>query len=334
MYNAEKYIVSCLDSILQQTGIHKEIIVIDDGSSDKSLNILKDYYEKDKSIILHKQKHLGASVARNTGIDIAKGNWICFVDSDDYLEKNCMAKIFKSVSDDLDVVFADYAKVGHSRTTSFSYHNLPLDIPLMDFELFQKATLNKNYNPKNLQIVTPWAKLYRTDFLRENQLRFTPGVRKSQDLLFNFEVYQFAQKGKYVPSLMYYYRYNAESLCNKYLPGVLSDYLKQSERIKALLNKYHKFEQLRNDYYFRCAVNFMFSLRLDYVHPDNKKKYEERKKAFEDALKLPDMKEAISNVNKNEFSYIERILLRQIRTKRFRIIQVLDHGYRMIEKFK
>lgn len=334
MYNVEKYIATCLDSILQQTGIHKEIIVIDDGSSDNSLKILKEYQKRNENIILYEQNHQGASVARNAGIDVAKGDWICFVDSDDYLEKNCMEEIYKQISDDLDVIFTDYAKTGRNRETKFTYHNTSLDMTLTDFELFQKAMLNKNHNPENLQIVTPWAKLYRTDFLRENHLKFTPGVRKSQDLLFNFEVYQFAKKGKYIPVLMYYYRFNAESLCNKHLPGVLTDYLKQSGKLKDLLKKYDKFGQMEQDYYFRCAVNFMFSLRLDYVHPDNKKKYRERKKGFENALEIEDVKEAINNVDEKEFSYTERVLFKAVRNKHFGIIQLLNLGYRMIEKLK
>ncbi len=334
MYNAEKYITSCLNSILQQVCIQKEIIVIDDGSSDHSLKVLKDFQKKNKNIILYEQNHQGASVARNTGIENAKGDWICFVDSDDYLQKNCMERIFEQISDDLDVIFTDYAKTFHSRETKFSYHDTSLDITLQDYELFQKAMLNKNYNPESLQIVTPWAKLYRTSFLKENNLKFTPGVRKSQDLLFNFEVYQFARKGRYIPVLMYYYRYNAESLCNKHLPGVLSDYLKQSGKLKDLLKRYEKFELMKEDYYFRCAVNFMFSLRLDYVHPDNKKRYKERKKEFENALEIEDIKEAISNINETEFSCVERILFHQVRSRHFGIIQILNLGYRMIERFK
>lgn len=334
VYNVEEFLEECLDSVIRQNGIKKEIIVVDDGSDDRSLEILTKYKKQNHNMILLQQNHQGASTARNKGIDAATGRWICFIDSDDYLEPDCMKNILKDASEDSDVIFADYVRIGFGKRQEFSYREENVEMMQQDFKLYQKAALNKNYNPPNLQIITPWAKLYRTDFLKKNQIRFTPGVRKSQDLLFNFEVYQVAERGKYIHSLMYYYRYNAESLCNKYLSGVLDDYLMQSRKIEALLKTYGKYDELRQDYYFRCAVNYMFSLRLDYVHRDNKKKYKKRKWEFEESLEIEDVKRAIYAVDKNEFSLMERILLESVRKKKFCLINFLYLGYGMIEKLR
>lgn len=333
VYNVEKYIESCLDSILEQEDVSKEIIVVDDGSTDKSLDILKKYKEKCDDIVLVCQENQGASVARNKGIELAKGTWISFVDSDDYLETNCIKYILENVSEDYDVVFADYVNYTQTKVHRHSYGESELNFETEDFENFQRATLNKNYIPKDLQLITPWSKLYRRSFLQENNIRYTPGVRKSQDLLFNFEVYHFAQKGKYVPVLMYYYRYNRESLCNKYLVGVLNDYLKQQERIKSLLELYGNYESMKLDYYFRCAVNYMFSLRLDFAHTDNPKKYEVRRQEFEESLKVAEVWEAICGVNEAEFSFKEKVLLNSVRNKNFWLISALNWGYNIIEKY-
>lgn len=334
VYNVEKYIRSCLDSILSQAGILKEVIVVDDGSKDGSLEILEEYSQKYENVVLVAQEHEGASVARNKGIELAQGNWICFIDSDDYIEENCMTNILKNITEEYDVIIADYVNYTQSKSYKHSYNQSMVEFKEQDFELFQKATLNKNYIPKDLQLITPWAKLYRTEFLKQNDVRFTPGVRKSQDLLFNFEVYHYAKKGKYVPELMYYYRYNRESLCNKYLSEVLNDYRKQQGKIKSLLRSYEKYESMKEHYYFRTAVNYMFSLRLDYAHRDNPKKYAERKNEFLESLKIEEIKESIYNVKTSEFSLKEKVLLYSVRSKQFWFIDLLNWGYSILEKIQ
>lgn len=334
VYNTEKFLVQCLESIIQQEGVSKEIIVIDDGSSDRSLDILKEYQEKYRYMHLLLQEHKGASSARNAGIECARGRWIYFVDSDDYLEKHSIAKILKDIPPELDIIFTDYAEICANKRIKRICASSDSALFRKDFELFQRAVLNKNYNQNKLQIVTPWAKLYRTDFLKKRNIRFTPGVRKSQDLLFNFEVYQWAERGKYFASLTYYYRYNPESLCNRYTSGVLKDFLCQSKKIKKLLIEYNKFEKLEQDYYFRCTVNYMFALRLDYAHPDNKKKLVIKKKDFEKSLQIRDVKEAIECVDEKNFSSIEKILLRNVKKKKFYIICLLNAVYTVFEKMR
>lgn len=333
-YNAEQYIEECLESICLQDGIEKEIIVIDDGSKDNTLNILDECQKKYDNIQVVKQEHRGASVARNTGIELAKGRWICFVDSDDYLAGDCIRDIIKQCTGNEDVIFAEYSKVKDGEVSSYIYSEQNEEFEEKNFEVFQRATLNKNYNPLNLQVVTPWTKLYKGDFLKESNVRFTPGVRKSQDLLFNFEVYQKAVKGKYIHKQMYAYRYNKESLCNKYLPGVIEDYLKQAEKIKGLLNSYGKFDAMKSDFYFRCGVNFMFSIRLDYAHADNSKTYKERKSDFLEALEYKEIKKALLELNTNELTLIEKILWHCVKRKNFRLICFLNRAYGLIEKWR
>lgn len=334
VYNSKPFLNRCMDSIISQEGFSKEIIVVDDGSVDGSMEILRKYQKMNPDIQLLNQKHQGASVARNKGIDMAKGFWICFVDSDDYLEAGCMKEILKASSDTCDVIFTDYAKDRFNKIKKFSHASSDKAFGKSDFESFQRAVLNKNHIPENLQVITPWAKLYRTDFLKKNNLRFTPGIRKSQDLLFNFEVYQMAACGRYIKFPMYYYRYNAESLCNKFLPGVLEDYLKQSEKIKMLLIKDGRFEKFKEDYYVRCTVNYMFSLRLDYAHHDNMTAYRDKKRKFQASLKIDSVKDAIEHVDAKQFSFKERILLEMIRVRQFGIICLLNHGYGLIESMR
>ena len=93
IYNTQKYLKRCMDSVIEQTYQNIEIILIDDGSSDNSLEICKKYQENDKRVYIISGKNCGVSHARNLGIDKAKGKYLYFVDSDDYLEKEAIEKM-------------------------------------------------------------------------------------------------------------------------------------------------------------------------------------------------------------------------------------------------
>ena len=115
MYNVEKYIDDCLTSIINQTFKDIEIICIDDGSSDKTLDIANKYKKNDKRISIYKQQHAGVSIARNKGLDKATGKYILFFDSDDILDLNALEDLYNILEKEkLDTLFgasyADFAK--------------------------------------------------------------------------------------------------------------------------------------------------------------------------------------------------------------------------------
>ena len=112
-YNAEKYIGRCLDSVLNQTDRNIELIVVNDGSTDKTEDIINKYIKKYDNIIHIKQKNMGLSMARNNGVKKATGDYLLFIDSDDYVEKNLLENINKNISDldvlryQLNIVYSD-----------------------------------------------------------------------------------------------------------------------------------------------------------------------------------------------------------------------------------
>jgi len=97
IYQAEKYLHKCLDSIISQTYKNIEIILIVDGATDNSMNICEEYAEKDDRIVLKYQENAGVSITRNNGIDISNGEYIVFIDSDDYVEKNMIEELLTGV---------------------------------------------------------------------------------------------------------------------------------------------------------------------------------------------------------------------------------------------
>ena len=104
VYNVEKYLRECLNSVINQTLKDIEIILVDDGSTDSSLSICQEYAKKDDRIIVLTQQNQGAAVARNNGIKIAKGEYLSILDSDDYFDLSMLEKLYnKAVKDDLDI---------------------------------------------------------------------------------------------------------------------------------------------------------------------------------------------------------------------------------------
>ena len=201
VYNVEKYLNKCLDSILNQTLEDIEVICIDDGSSDSSLEILKEYQIKDKRLKVISQKNEGAAVSRNKGINLAKGEYISFVDSDDWLELDALEKLYNNAkSNDSDLVLFNSIEIYDDKTKNRIY--LPLD-ELIDYNNF---TFDYKYN-KDLvlnKMFVIWSKFYKTSFLKENNIRFY-NHEIFNDVQFHIETMIFAKKISYLPEILYNY---------------------------------------------------------------------------------------------------------------------------------
>lgn len=164
IYNAEKYISKCVDSLINQTKKELEIILVNDGSTDKTEEIIKSY--KDKRIKYFKNKNQGIGKTRNFGIEKAKGKYIMFLDSDDFLEKNACELLYKKAeSSSLEIVMCDFYKL---------YDNGNLE------EVRQPSFKNSSLkdNPKILsEYLSPWAKIYKRDLIIKNNLRFVENLK-------------------------------------------------------------------------------------------------------------------------------------------------------------
>lgn len=169
VYNTEKYLRQCLDSVINQTLKDIEIICVDDGSKDNSLNILKEYQQKDNRIIILQQQNQYAGVARNNGLKIAKGKYLSFLDSDDFFELNMLKEMYdRAESDQSDVVVCEYTvydtqmkrlkwnveiEPRFNRFSTFSFKDMP-------------DLLCGVCNPN------PWTKLFKRDLFIDNNLQF------------------------------------------------------------------------------------------------------------------------------------------------------------------
>ena len=172
-YNAEKYINRCIESLINQTKKELEFIIINDGSTDSTEDRIKSY--KDKRIKYFKNKNQGISKTRNFGIDKAKGKYIMFVDSDDYIEEYACEKLYNKIeSDNSDVVVSDFYIVKDDKKENFNI------VPFNDLSLKD--------NPEILNIVNtaPWNKIYRSELIKKYNIKF-PENLKYEDAPFVLE---------------------------------------------------------------------------------------------------------------------------------------------------
>lgn len=181
VYNVEKYLAKCIDSILNQTFTDWELILIDDGSKDKSGKICDESSYKDKRIkVIHKTNE-GVSKARNKGIELAKGEYICFIDSDDWIEPTYL-KDFRTQEQQYDFYFSGalydtYDKVYSYKKYIEKYCKNKSEIKN---EFFKQDLLSNGY---------PWGKLYKTQIIKDNKLKFNEKLTINEDHLFVFQYF-------------------------------------------------------------------------------------------------------------------------------------------------
>lgn len=231
VYNTEKYLRECLDSIINQTFQDWEAICVDDGSTDSSLEILREYEKKDKRFIIISQQNKGVSAARNAGMQQAKGKYTMFVDSDDYIAQNACELIYEDAENrQCDILLFPHYK--------FSANTCTDDGRLLNLHitLGNKTTTFKEFPDEFL--TTPsetHSKLYRTDFLRQYNLHWVVKIQYCEDRIFyiNALVYAKAIGILYIP--LYYYRVDTFNSLSKNNRTILPQLYKVHIILKRIL---------------------------------------------------------------------------------------------------
>lgn len=195
VYNCEKYLERCLDSIIEQSYKDFEIICVDDGSTDNSLEILKKYAQKHINISIYTQENKGPSAARNYGMEKAKGEYITFVDADDWLDLDCFEKL---ISKDLNVDLIYFNYIEHIENVL---------VPHVYYD-FQKPYINKVsefYNEAFYFPQTSWGKLIKSEFLKKYNIIFDQKILCTEDKVFWYEVLSHKPSIYTVDNMFYHY---------------------------------------------------------------------------------------------------------------------------------
>ncbi len=234
VYNVEKYIIECIDSIVSQTYKNIEIILVDDGSQDSSGKICDKFAEKDNRIKVIHTPNGGLSSARNYGIENAKGDFLIFVDGDDYISVEMTEKFYLSIiENNADIV------IGGRLTTFESNKKNESIIFYQESGVINKNTIIKDLLDDSFSSHT-WGKMYKASLW--NNTRFTLGRVYGEDIASMHWIYHKASIISSVPESLYFYRVNDNSLSTTYRPFKwMSAYLAFKERLEFAKEYYPQF---------------------------------------------------------------------------------------------
>lgn len=276
VYNVEKYIDECVNSLLKQTYINLEIILVDDGSKDKSGVICDKYASMDSRIrVIHKQ-NAGLGFARNSGLDMAYGKYVTFIDSDDRADMNLiellMGGIMESRSDTCIGGFKRIAENGKVNFTEQYTERVFTDKEVYD-KLFARM-LGSAPNKHDAIRMSVWNVMYSMKIIKEHQIRF-PSEKKfiSEDIIWDSEYYKYSKKVKIIDSTAYHYRITPGSLTQKYKPDMLNKIcILYKEMFNRLSEDDEKIVRLQRQFF----VNLRACIKQEHINTSKKSKKEIR----------------------------------------------------------
>lgn len=247
VFKVEKYLKRCIESLINQTLREIEIILVDDGSPDNSPKICDNYKEKDDRVkVIHKSNG-GVSAARNRGLDIAEGDFVLFIDSDDWCENIMIEEMYNRANkDESDIVACSY---------TIDYVNNNFSVKK---EIGTEANYTNNIDEaiyildSNGMFNVVWNKLYRKKILIDNNILFDISCTTGEDLLFNCVVYTKIKKASFINEKLYHYmREDDDTLVTKYRSN-LFDKIKQFNNAR---NELYKNYNMTDERYVNVYIN-------------------------------------------------------------------------------
>lgn len=314
VYNAEKYVSTCLDSVLAQTLPYLEAIVVDDGSRDSSREIIKQYAAKDDRIVPVFQDNAGPSTARNRALKMAKGEFVAFLDSDDWVEPDAYKEMYNAAIDNnADIVFTsliwEYDGTGENR---IQHYSAPPNRPLTKETIKDVILTDFLYNGAYGQV----CKLFRKSLLEENGITFPEGKSLGEDWLFNMEAFTYCNSAFYIDQPYYHYRKsNNTSLMRRYNPELFDSYINHNT-----LEKYSKRWGLYNEKVAidlarrKCFIAVNGCIQNEFK-PDCKKSMREKLQLISNIVNHPDVQSAAHLSLQHERHLQKKIYLMMLKQK-------------------
>lgn len=252
IYNVEKYLKNCLDSIIYQSYKKIEIILVDDGSTDACGLICDEYALKDSRIkVIHKQNQ-GLGMARNSGLDVATGEYVLFVDSDDWLDKSMVQIMLDAATENSsDFVVCGFNQVNNSKDSEKKIKctdqiNLIQEPNIKEKVLYPILGARCEERNDIEREMCVWTNLYKMSLLKENNIRFVSEREYlSEDLFFNINYIMTCASAVLLPECLYNYRFNSSSLTNAYRPNRFVLLKRLYEKECDLLKKYGIYEEVK-----------------------------------------------------------------------------------------
>ncbi|CDE24502.1 glycosyltransferase group 2 family protein [Clostridium sp. CAG:440] len=319
IYNVEKYLNKCIESIVNQTYENIEIILIDDGSNDNSGIICDEYAKKDNRIIVVHKENGGVSSARNKGLKIAKGEWISFVDADDWIEQTfCQTLLNKVTQEQADIALCGYNRITDNRIEKINANN-------------QEVFLNSNeYLVKSLNPQTGFGfchmKLIKKEVLKS--ISFNERIEVGEDALFNIQLSTYIKKAVFLKQPLYNYRINNQSVVKRYDENYANKYLKSMKIIEEYIWQEYNEEneeniEIKQNYYNFVAYHIMLIIVNYCYHPDNKMCNAQRKNMLKEVINNDLFIIGLKKSNYNNISLTRKITLYTLKHKLYWLTAII-----------
>lgn len=333
VYNVEKYLPKCLESVTAQTYANLEIICVNDSSPDNSSAILEEYAKKDGRIIIINQENTGLSGARNTGIRAASGEYIVFVDSDDWIDAETVETAV-SKAENADTVMWGYVR-------EFADKSLEKKIFDSDRSFDEKETRELHrrlagltgeelQNPENTDaLVTAWGKLYTAAIIKENNLQFVDTkIIGTEDLLFNMHYFCFAKRCFFIDKPFNHYRKDNEtSLTRKYKSKLFSQWSELYKRIRNCIDENGLGEDFHKALDNRICLS-MIGLGLNELCNDES--HSKRIKNLKSILSSEQYKKAFSGLDFKYFPIHWKLFFRFCKKRNPLLVYILLNAMQMM----
>lgn len=262
IYNSEAHLSRCIDSILAQTYSNFELILVNDGSIDNSGNICDEYAQNNSRIIVKHKENGGVSSARNYGLEIANGEYITFVDSDDTISTNYLS----SFSFGADFEIAGLETIGNKEEIS-----IPNTAQLLSTN--KEITDWFIYNYNSLYVTTICSKLFRRDIIQANSLQFDTLLKRGEDTIFVYNYLSYCKKIKLTPSVIYQYNFEPTIIGNRYSLNAI-------DCVNHIQSKVASIERLEHSLNVKFAdpkrLSYTTYLHLFYTHLKSSSKDEKK----------------------------------------------------------
>lgn len=259
IYNVEKYLKQCIESILNQTYKKLNIILVNDGSTDNSLKICEEYEKKDNRIEIVNKKNGGLSDARNAGIERACGEYIAFIDADDYVEENYIERLYESCKKNNTKIsiagIKNFDEQTNSNLNEYSFEN--------DDIKCGRDLLVEYYNGKSVQVIVAWNKLYKKELF--DNIRFNNG-RIHEDEFITYKLLYDLDRISIIKECLYNYRKTPDSIINKKFNKNRLDFLKAlEERVEFFSEKKDHELYEKTLLYYACILRNMYIQTKKYI---------------------------------------------------------------------
>lgn len=274
VYNGEKFLKPCLESIRAQTFSDYEVILVNDGSSDNSQQILEDYSRKDERFFTYNLPNSGVSKARNFGLSKAQGEWITFVDCDDWLEVNYLEVLYSQVDENIDIVMASFFFNKENIGESITKCSLPIihksDFSAYPFAMMVEDCAKLNNLSISVEILCAACnKLTRRQLIIRNNIKFEERLQLNEDGLFHLSCYLKANDIIIIDKPLYHYRILRTSSNYRFRPNVDEQMDVWKECFEQAVSSFSK-----QDKEFFCSLSayrrYLNLISLNVNNPDNR----------------------------------------------------------------